>query len=109
MFGIANQLLAAIALTMVSTYLVQEGRRKWIFITVIPLAFVTCTTASASYQMVTGRFWSILSTGWKEDKWDKIIQGGLNITMVVFLFVSFAVILGYALHQWLSHRPKPTA
>lgn len=107
MFGIANQLLAAIALTMVSTYLVQEGRRKWIFITAIPLAFVTCTTASASYQMVTGRFWGILSTGWKENKWDKIIQGGLNITMVVFLFISFAVILGYALNQWLSHRPKP--
>lgn len=107
MFGIANQLLAAIALTMVSTYLVQEGRRKWIFITVIPLAFVTCTTASASYQMVTGRFWNILSTGWKENKWDKIIQGGLNITMVAFLFISFAVILGYAMNQWLNHRPKP--
>ncbi len=109
MFGIANQLLAAIALTMVTTYLVQEGRRKWIAITLIPLIFVTCTTTSASYQMVTGRFWGILSTGWKDNQWQKIIQGGLNISMIIFLFVCFIIILAYAMTQWFSEKPKQTS
>jgi carbon starvation protein len=106
MFGIANQLLAAIALTMVTTYLVQEGRRRWIFISLLPLAFVTSTTLTASYQMVTGRFWAILSQGWKAGEWPKIIQGGLNITMTVFLLISFLVILSYGASQWLSDKPR---
>lgn len=105
MFGIANQLLAAIALTMVTTYLVQEGRRRWIFITLLPLAFVTSTTLTASYQMVTGRFWSILSQGLKSNDWAKIIQGSLNITMTIFLIVSFLVILAYGAKQWLNQKP----
>lgn len=105
MFGIANQLLAAIALTMVTTYLVQEGRRRWMFITLLPLAFVTSTTLTASYQMVTGRFWSILSQGLKSNDWAKIIQGSLNITMTIFLIVSFLVILAYGAKQWLNQKP----
>jgi carbon starvation protein len=106
MFGIANQLLAAIALTMITTYLVQEGRRRWIFITLIPLAFVTTTTLTASYQMVTGRFWTIFQQGRSDNVWAKTIQGGLNITMTVFLVVSFFVILAYAATQWLSDHPR---
>jgi carbon starvation protein len=106
MFGIANQLLAAIALTMVTTFLVQEGRRRWIFISLLPLAFVTSTTLTASYQMVTGRFWAILSQGWKAGEWPKIIQGGLNITMTVFLLISFLVILSYGASHWVSDKPR---
>lgn len=106
MFGIANQLLAAIALTMVTTYLVQQGRRKWIFVTIVPLIFVTTTTTSASYQLMTGRFWGLLKLGWEKDQWQKIIQGGLNIAMIAFLLLCFAVILMYAMAQWFSENPN---
>lgn len=105
MFGIANQLLAAIALTMVTTYLVQQGRRQWMFITLIPLLFVTSTTLTAGFQMITGRFWTELSTGWRNKLWASIIQGSLNIVMTLFLIVSFATILAYAVIQWIGDEP----
>jgi carbon starvation protein len=104
MFGIANQLLAAIALTMVTTYLVQQGKRRWMAVTLIPLAFVTTTTLTAIYQMVTGRFWNILAEGWQGDQWSKIIQGGLNIFMTLFLLASFLIIVVHAALVWLGGR-----
>ncbi len=102
MFGIANQLLAAIALTMVATYLVEQGRRQWAFVVWIPLAFVTTTTMTASAQMIQGRFWSTLKEGLDKSDWGKTLQGGLNLGLTVFLMVCFVVVLGYALTLWIS-------
>ncbi len=105
MFGIANQLLAAIALTMVATYLVREGRRKWAWVVWIPLAFVTSTTITAGFQMVQGRFWGTLMEGRKDNDWNKMIQGGLNLSLTLFLLACFILILGYAATVWLSPQP----
>ena len=104
MFGIANQLLAAIALTMVATYLVQQGRRKWAFTVWIPLAFVTTTTMTAGTNMIQNLFWKTFSSGWKENDWGRIIQGGMNLSLTIFLMASFITILGYALTIWVSPR-----
>src|SRR5205814_293329 len=40
MFGIANQMLAVIALTVVSVCLVNEGKGRYVWVTVVPLAVV---------------------------------------------------------------------
>ncbi len=63
MFGIANQLLAAIALIIVTTYLIANDKGKYIWVTLLPLAFVTTTTLTAASKLVTGKFWMILSNG----------------------------------------------
>ncbi|MER6014639.1 carbon starvation CstA family protein [Streptomyces bluensis] len=51
-FGISNQLLAAVALTVCTTLLVKSGRLKWAWITGIPLAWDTTVTLTASWQKV---------------------------------------------------------
>ncbi|MEV5593087.1 carbon starvation CstA family protein [Streptomyces sp. NPDC052496] len=51
-FGIANQLLAAVALTVCTTLLVKSGRLKWAWITGIPLAWDATVTLTASWQKV---------------------------------------------------------
>lgn len=51
-FGIANQLLAAVALTVCTTLLVKSGRLKWAWITGVPLAWDTTVTLTASWQKV---------------------------------------------------------
>lgn len=106
MFGIANQLLAAIALTMVATYLVREGRRNWAWVVWIPLAFVTSTTITAGFQMVQGRFWGLIIEGRKDNDWNKMIQGGLNLSLTLFLLACFILILGYAATVWVSPQPR---
>ncbi|WP_420035492.1 carbon starvation CstA family protein [Streptomyces sp. cg28] len=51
-FGIANQLLAAVALAVRTTLLVKSGRLKWAWITGIPLAWDATVTLTASWQKV---------------------------------------------------------
>src|SRR5919107_1680524 len=52
LFGIANQLLAAVALTVATTILIKSGRLKWAWVTGIPLAWDAAVTLTASYQKV---------------------------------------------------------
>ncbi|MFD1932637.1 carbon starvation CstA family protein [Nonomuraea mangrovi] len=52
LFGIANQLLAAVALTVATTLLIKSGRLKWAWVTGIPLAWDAAVTLTASYQKV---------------------------------------------------------
>jgi carbon starvation protein len=52
LFGIANQLLAAIALTVATTILIKSGRLKWAWVTAIPLAWDATVTLTASWQKV---------------------------------------------------------
>ncbi|WP_449489225.1 carbon starvation CstA family protein [Streptomyces lavendulae] len=52
LFGIANQLLAAVALAVCTTLLVKSGRLKWAWITGVPLAWDVAVTLTASYQKV---------------------------------------------------------
>jgi len=52
LFGIANQLLAAVALTVGTVILVKSGRLKWAWVTGAPLAWDAAVTLTASWQKV---------------------------------------------------------
>jgi len=52
LFGIANQLLAAIALTVVFTVLIKKQLYKWCWIPGIPLVWDLVVTLTASYQKI---------------------------------------------------------
>jgi carbon starvation protein len=52
LFGIANQLLAAVALTVATTLLIKRGKLKWVWVTGIPLAWDAAVTLTASYQKI---------------------------------------------------------
>jgi carbon starvation protein len=52
LFGIANQLLAAIALTVATTILIKSGKLRWAWVTGVPLAWDVVVTLTASWQKV---------------------------------------------------------
>ncbi|MGK4907384.1 carbon starvation CstA family protein [Streptomyces albus] len=52
LFGIANQLLAAVALAVCTTLLIKSGRLKWAWVTAVPLAWDAVVTLTASWQKV---------------------------------------------------------
>ena len=52
LFGIANQLLAAIALTVVFTIMVKKGLLKWVWIPGVPLVWDLAVTMTASWQKI---------------------------------------------------------
>ena len=52
LFGIANQLLAAIALTVVTVVVIKQGHLKWAWIPGIPLLWDLIVTMTASWQKI---------------------------------------------------------
>jgi len=52
LFGIANQLLAAIALTLVTVVIIKRGLVKWAWIPGVPLAWDLIVTMTASWQKI---------------------------------------------------------
>ncbi len=52
LFGIANQLLAAIALTLATVLLIKHGRLKYAWITGVPLVWDLVVTMTASWQKI---------------------------------------------------------
>jgi carbon starvation protein len=112
LFGIANQLLAAIALTVVSVVVVKKGLIKWIWIPGIPLLWDLVVTLTASWQKIFSAdpklgYWkqhSVCQTAREAGKLcltaktpadvDKIIrntfiQGSLSIVFAVLVIVVF--------------------
>jgi carbon starvation protein len=52
LFGIANQLLAAIALTVITVVVIKKGLVKWAWIPGIPLVWDLAVTLTASWQKI---------------------------------------------------------
>lgn len=52
LFGIANQLLAGIALTVITVVVIKKGRLKWAWIPGIPLLWDLAVTLTASWQKI---------------------------------------------------------
>ncbi|MEQ1598295.1 MAG: carbon starvation CstA family protein, partial [Methylotenera sp.] len=52
LFGIANQMLAAIALCVATTILVKSHKLKYAWVTALPLAWLVTITTTAAYQKI---------------------------------------------------------
>lgn len=50
LFGIANQMLAAIALCVGTTILVKTGKLKYVWVTALPLSWLIIVTSSAAWE-----------------------------------------------------------
>jgi carbon starvation protein len=96
MFGIANQLLAAVALAVATTIIINEGKSKYAWVTMVPLAFVSITTLSAGALSVRDNFWP-MAVG--EDM-PLHFQGWVNTVATVTMMACVIVILANAFWKW---------
>ena len=98
MFGVANQLLAAVALSVATTVLINLGRARYIWVTLTPLAFVTVTTLSAGWLNVTTNFWP-KAVGADPDL---RFVGALDSALTIIMMLCVVVVLGAAVTKWIA-------
>jgi carbon starvation protein len=53
LFGIANQMLAAIALCVATGIIIKSGKARYAFVTCVPLAWLALITSTAAWQKLT--------------------------------------------------------
>ena len=93
MFGIANQLLAALALCLVTTMIINSGRGRYAPITLLPMLWVTTTTLNAG-GIMSLRFVAEIQGG----NW----VGLLNLGLTLFVIVSVSVVMLIAVSRWAA-------
>ena len=96
MFGIANQLLASVALAVGTTIIINTGKVRYAWVTLVPLAFVSVTTLTAGALSVRDNFWP-MAVG---PVADRHFQGYLNTGLTIMMMVCVLVILANAFWRW---------
>ncbi len=102
MFGTANQLLAAIALAVGTSYIINRGRAKYAWVTVVPLIFVGVTTLTAGSLNIVTLFYPMVLAPNTE------VQGTINLLLTIVIMVSVVIVIADAVPRWIvAARRRP--
>jgi carbon starvation protein len=101
MFGIANQLLAAVALCVATTMIINSGKARYAWVTIAPLSFVATTTLVAGWESITDIFWPLAQRP------ETATQGYINICLTVTIMTAAVVILADSIRRWLGIGKRP--
>ncbi len=94
MFGTANQLLATVALAIGTTYIINRGRAKYAWVTIVPMLFVGTTTLTAGWMNMANIYYPMTTKPGVE------LPGYLNLILTAVIMGSVVVILFDAIPKW---------
>ena len=94
MFGIANQLLAAIALCVGTTVIINSGRARYAWVTILPLSFVATTTLIAGWRSIFDNF---LKDTLKPET---AVRGYTNVTLTAIMMSCLLIVLVDSIFKW---------
>jgi carbon starvation protein len=121
LFGIANQLLAAVALCVGTTVIIKMGKQRYAWVTMLPLAWLAIVTMTAAYTKIfssdprlgflahASRFSQILEQGGvppgvksAADASRIIWNDRVDAAVAAFFALSVIVILADSAREWAS-------
>ena len=101
MFGIANQLLAAVALCVATTVIINMGKARYCWVTIAPLSFVATTTLVAGWDSIRDIFWPQAQNPLTAT------QGYVNTSLTVLIMTAAVIVLVDSVRRWIGGR-RPT-
>jgi carbon starvation protein len=131
LFGISNQLLAAVALSVGTTVIIKMGKARYAWVTILPLVWLAIVTLTAGWEKIFSAdpklgFLSharvladrlaigALPSGVQTlaDAKRLILNDHIDAAVAAFFLISVVVILVASAHEWytvLSGRKKPVS
>lgn len=108
MFGVANQLLAALALCVGTTILLKMGKARYVWITLVPMAFMAVMTIVASWQL----FWVFTAKAATAATAAQAFTFRLDSILVAVMAALAVIAVADSVLKWrglLGSRPLPAA
>lgn len=98
LFGMANQMLACVALCVGTTFLINSGRARYAWVTLLPLSFLAVIEMTAGYQNIVYNYLPK--------------QLYLNTSIVISLMTGLVIVIAGSARKWYrvaikgeAHRP----
>ncbi len=95
MFGTANQLLATIALAIGTSFIINRGRVKYAWVTILPMIFVGVTTLTAAFLNIKNIYLPQVHVK------ETLVPGVINLALTVAIIICVFIILFNAIPGWI--------
>jgi len=96
MFGVANQLLSAIALAIGTTFILKRTKAVYALVTFVPFVFMFITTVTAGVMNICGNYLP------RHD-----FQGYINVALTVIMLALAGIIVCTSTAAWFKLLKKP--
>jgi carbon starvation protein len=96
LFGTGNQLLATIALSVTTTFLINMGKARYAWITAVPMCLVGATTVTAGVLSIKNIFWPLTS------KPGLVFTGYLDSALMTIFIAGVILVVFDAVRRWYS-------
>jgi len=96
MFGTANQLLAGVALAVATSAIINAGKVRYVWVTMIPMFFVSITTLVAGYFNVVDNYMPLIENS------ETATQGYVNSILTITIMVCAIVIMIESFRRWYA-------
>lgn len=94
LFGMANQMLACVALAVCTTFIINSGRARYAWVTIVPLAFISVIEMTAGYQNIVNNYWPMTQNPATS------FNGWLNTGIVTLLMVGLTIVVIGSARKW---------
>jgi len=94
LFGMANQMLACVALAVGTTVIVNSGRARYAWVTLIPLVFISVIEMTAGYQNITNNYWPLTLVA------ETSFRGYLYVSITGLLMVGLVIVIIGSARKW---------
>jgi carbon starvation protein len=96
MFGTANQLLAGIALVIGTSFLINRGKARYAWVTIVPMIFIFIITLTAGTENIINIYYP------QALNYKTMIQGIINLSLTLIIMACAISIIIQAIPKWIK-------